>query len=170
MHPTDRVAIGCDIGPMPGIVGLRYSIEGYGPLVQPAVVQCTSTVCLLCLTAIIPTNCALVVIFYERYVVSGRSAKVKHAAANAVTRNLAGQIETLASDRIKVIPQNASDVMNWALDERLDKSGLLLMTKGMQHARSAARHAIYGAKKTLMVPDPLSRHPKAMPIKAQATA
>jgi hypothetical protein len=49
-------------------------------------------------------------------------------------------------------------VKPWATDERLEAAGLLDLTKGMRHARDAARHALFTAVKDGGVPDPLSKH------------
>jgi hypothetical protein len=47
-------------------------------------------------------------------------------------------------------------VKPWATDERLAAAGLLDPTKGMRHARDAARHALFCAVRDFGLPDPLS--------------
>jgi hypothetical protein len=53
--------------------------------------------------------------------------------------------------------RSAADVKPWATDTRLQAAGLLDLTKGMRHARDAARHALFCAVCDFGLTDPLSR-------------
>lgn len=51
----------------------------------------------------------------------------------------------------------AGVVKPWATDKRLEACGLLARTRGMPHARDAARHALFSACRDVGLPDPLGR-------------
>lgn len=89
----------------------------------------------------------------ERFVV-GR-ASMRAGKAGEITRRLVGQLSNgrVPSERLSL--RSASEVKPWATDARLDAAGLLAPTKGMPHARDAARHALVASR--AFAPDPLSR-------------
>lgn len=93
------------------------------------------------------------VLAVEHFVVSTRAARSSSSRAGLTTRNLIGELRYLNA---VFISHPAVTVKKWAMDRRLDKSGLLASTQGMHHARDAARHALYAAKELNLIHDPLS--------------
>ncbi len=93
----------------------------------------------------------------EKFVVGHRSSRSSSAGAGQVTRDLIGELKRVTSGRCALVQQTASRVKGWATDERLDRAGLLAPTKGMTHARDAARHALFCAVNSGGIPDPLSK-------------
>jgi hypothetical protein len=80
---------------------------------------------------------------------------------------MVGSAATLANTHLsngaptgQVCLRTAAVAKAWATDIRLGRTGLLDETKGMTHARDAARHALYTACKEGNIPDPLSRKAK----------
>ena len=146
MSAPDRV-LGVDPGPTPGIVLLTAA---HGRLEAREVVQCSAGVLHLVLAALDPYHA---VIGVERFVVGRRASRSASAHAGAETRDQVGALEVL-------YPQarfrTAAQVKPWATDERLDAAGLLEATKGLRHARDAARHALFAAVHDGVIPDPLS--------------
>lgn len=146
------VYIGVDPGPIPGvavIVAWENGAAGTDAL------QCSHGLLLTVVRGLIthrqpdlPMTLAV-----EKFVV-GRSS-MRSAAAGAITRDLVGQLQTLADDEVRYVERSASQVKPWATDDRLAWAGLLEPTKGMRHSRDAARHALYAAVKDGGLPDPL---------------
>jgi hypothetical protein len=163
MSVNDFVVIGADPGPRPGVVALRYSPpdnKGIRTLTAPpAIIQCTSNVVLVCIRAILPSDVGKIVIGYELFEMRGRTARTKHRGASEETSHMCGQLKTLADHDHRIIIRHykASDIKSWAIDERLDRLGLLDLTKGMTHARDGARVAVFTARQTIAAPDPLSK-------------
>jgi hypothetical protein len=89
----------------------------------------------------------------ERFVVSGRAGRSGSAAAGHMTRELIGALGTLG---VQTFSRNAATVKTWATEKRLEAAGLLAATKGMGHARDAARHALYAGVHESLLADPLS--------------
>jgi hypothetical protein len=145
MSAVTRVVIGIDPGPTPGIVLLarRYSGDGF----DADVVQCSASALLRVLEGLDPHGHALISV--ERFVVKGRNN-----AAQSLTRD---QVSALQALFPRVVLRTAAQVKPWATDTRLEAAGLLEATKGMRHARDAARHALFCAVHDAGVPDPLSR-------------
>lgn len=90
----------------------------------------------------------------ERFVVG--KASMRAGRAGEITRTLIGQLSNgrVPSDRLHL--RSAADVKPWATDIRLAHAGLMVPTKGMPHARDAARHALFASFR-IVAPDPLSR-------------
>lgn len=158
-------AIGVDPGPIPGVVGLRWSVSG--EFLEPAIVQCSADISPAILGAVIesekadhwPTHVQL-----EAFVVGNRASRSSSPKAGATTRDVLTDLTVLASSRLAashVHVLRAADVKPWATDERLNALGLLEATAGMRHARDAARHALFCAVRFGGVPDPLSRKARA---------
>ena len=155
--------IGVDPGPTPGIVLLRFND---GPFGVCHVVQCTHLIApeifrtLLGIDPVTPT-----IVGVERFVMRGKYAGTQ---AGGVTRDLVGAIDQVCRERmqemggdsVRLHQRNASQVKAWATDARLDAAGLLDATKGMTHARDAARHALFAAVHDGSIPDPLSKKAK----------
>jgi hypothetical protein len=156
--------VGIDPGPIPGIVVL--SKTPVGTLYADAQVvqcshQCAATVLRSLLYAEPATPTAVQI---ERFVVGRKS--MRSAAAGEVTRTLIGELrevwetyDSTTNGRLggHWFERSASQVKPWATDTRLAAAGLLDATKGMRHAKDAARHALYCAVHDGGIPDPLSR-------------
>lgn len=146
---TRRHVIGVDPGPVPGLVVLGRAG------VRPAVVQCTDSIAAVILDGLIGDAECIVAI--EEFVVGPRAARSSSPGAGRNTRDLIGALAQTAADRGALVARyRAADVMPWATDRRLDAAGLLDATKGMRHARAAARHALYAAVRVGGHPDPLA--------------
>jgi hypothetical protein len=158
MQPVDLHVIGIDPGPVPGFVMLDYRD---GQLLGADVVQCTYHAAPLILGAVLDDlEDHRTIIGLERFVVRGRSGRSATSKAGEQTRDLIGTLIRVGG---QVPPESwhsraAGEVKPWATDERLEAAGLLDLTKGMRHARDAARHALFTAVKDGGVPDPLSKH------------
>jgi hypothetical protein len=151
------LVIGVDPGLTTGLLAARYSLdlrltgdpiamqihgsEGVIPMVQ---------------TLLARASAAEVLLAVEQFVVSGRAARSSSAHAGRITRALIAELHDIGEN---VFLRNASLVKTWATDKRLNAAGLLAPTVGMNHARDAARHALYAAVHCGMTTDPLS--PKA---------
>ncbi|KRB73062.1 hypothetical protein ASE01_20005 [Nocardioides sp. Root190] len=155
-----RHFIGIDPGPIPGIVMLTP--RGFETRYDVDVIQCSAHTAPLVLEALLSDNradlgTAPVVVALERFVIGKTS--MKSGGPGAVTRDLVGQLENVARrhEGVSIAKRSAADVKAWATDIRLAHAGLLEPTKGMRHAKDAARHALYAAVKDGGLPDPLSR-------------
>lgn len=152
-HPSALTVIGVDPGPVPGFVRLRY-LDGELKPVATQVVQCSANAVLGVFNALLDTNPYAVQI--ERFVDSSRSGRSRNRADLDATREVVAIATAQSNSRgVPVSLRRAVDVKPWATDERLDAAGLLEATKGMRHARDAARHALFLACQ-LGMPDPLS--------------
>jgi hypothetical protein len=114
----------------------------------------------------------------EKFVVGPRAGRSATPQASEVARKVIGQLWTLAHDvNAGIVERTASQVKLWATDARLrraagavasvgpDDSGqgtrpwgsVFDATKGLPHARDAARHALFAGRHDARWPDPLSR-------------
>lgn len=155
-----RHFIGIDPGPIPGIV--MITPMAFGRRLDIDVVQCSESCAPAVLWGLLDSHRqtlgnAPCLVQIERFVV-GRGS-MKSAAPGRVTRDLVGHLTSEAQNQpnVKVIQRSASEVKPWATDARLDAAGLLEATRGMRHARDAARHALFAAVRDGNLPDPLSR-------------
>lgn len=146
--------IGIDPGPVPGIVILDRRGRGF----DVDVIQCSTDAAPLMLWALLAWGRrslgeAPTVVQIERFVSRGRMSKDQQLTADMVAK-----LQREAADHagVTVVLRSASNVKPWATDERLEAAGLLEATKGMRHARDAARHALFAACRDGGVPDPLS--------------
>ena len=151
-------ALGIDPGPVPGFVELRYLDRR---IVDVHVVQCTANAALPVFTTLLAECSAAAwdtVVQIEQFVISRRATRSATASAGAMTRDLIAQLEHEAH-QLGATPvlRSAVQVKPWASDERLDVVGLLEATKGMRHAKDAARHALFAAVREAHQPDPLSK-------------
>lgn len=156
---TPARVFGIDPGPIPGIVGL-WVLGPERALSGIDVVQCSSGAAGAVLDVLLGTGSDLATLVQiERFVVGPRAAHSAHASAGTETRELIGgllaQLHQVTS--AEVVQRSAAAVKPWATDERLDAAGLLDATKGMRHARDAARHAMFAAVHNGTLPDPLSK-------------
>lgn len=146
---------GIDPGPLPGIVRLLLLQTDTTKLLDAQALQVTPGVLSETLDAL--TGRSRQALALERYVVGRRSGRSSTPAAGAATRDMVGTVIGHAKGREWTVHlRSASEVMPWATDRRLEAAGLLGLTKGMQHARAAARHALFSAVRDYGLPDPLS--------------
>lgn len=157
----DLRVIGIDPGPVPGFVLLDWA-DG-SPAID--VVQCSSRTAPTVLAALLEDRRATTVVQIERFVVGHRASRSSTAGAGEATRELVGALQQIWEDRDSTeqgrlggrwFQRSAANVKPWATDARLDAGGLLEATKGMRHARDAARHALFAAVHDGGIPDPLS--------------
>jgi hypothetical protein len=148
--------VGIDPGPVTGIV--RLFVAGRPDetvkLIRADALQVT-------LGALIDVLAGLAygpaTIAYERFVVGSRAGRSAAAGAGERTRSAIGAIEEWANQQgHQTNARSAANVKPWATDTRLAAAGLLEDTKGMRHARDAARHALFCAVRDYGLPDPLS--------------
>lgn len=152
---TPPYVLGIDPGPVVGLVGLRITPDlEIHPRVH--VIQCSANVLDQVLHGINPPDLLVAV---ERFVVGPRAARSNAPSAGRVAVHVVGML----ADRSRVdrgyryIARSAAEVKPWATDTRLAAAGLLEPTKGMRHARDAARHALFAAVKDCGAIDPLSK-------------
>lgn len=149
--------IGIDPGPVPGFVVLDYTGD---QLEHIDVAQCSARIAPQLFVSLLARDRQNLV-GIEQWVSRGRSGRSSTSRAGQATRDLIGQLRQ-APPFALVSPadwhaRSAGQVKPWATDARLDVAGLLEATKGMRHARDAARHALYTAVHDGGVPDPLSK-------------
>jgi len=150
--PKARV-IGVDPGPTPGICLLREDGE-------PWVLQCNHEAAVDVVRSLMDIDGASPehrILAVEKFVVGRRAARSATAKAGETTRNLIGELQALDKDAHL---RPATQIKAWATDKRLEAAGLLDKTKGMPHARDAARHALYAAVHDGGWHDPLSKKAK----------
>lgn len=158
MAGVKLVVVGVDPGPTPGVCRLVYFNDH---TYEPEVYQTHHSACFNLVGWLMRPDWdegAPVVLAIERFHVGPGSARVSTPVAGRITRDLVGQLSALVSgDRgVRLVQRSAAEVKPWGTDLRLTKSGLLELTKGMPHARDAARHSLFAAVSSGM-PDPLSR-------------
>lgn len=149
--------IGVDPGPVPGFVVLDYAGS---ELEHVDVAQCSVGLAPRLFVSLLADDRQNLV-GIEQWVSRGRSGRSSTSRAGQATRDLIGRLVQAAPFAL-VSPadwyaRSAGQVKPWATDARLDVAGLLEATKGMRHARDAARHALFTAVHDGGVPDPLSK-------------
>jgi hypothetical protein len=156
MLPT--YVLGVDPGPIPGVVALSIT-DGRLQAVQVfQVAPAGYTLPLVGWLIDCAQPTARTVLAIERFVVGPRAARSSSPKAGQITRDLVGALQTVAELKgVEVVLRPAAAVMPWATDKRLEAADLLDLTKGMQHARAAARHALFAATADCGLPDPLSK-------------
>lgn len=160
------IIIGVDPGPTTGIVELVW--EGLG-CVPGRVCQCGASAALSILDAWLTPHAGtlqpghfdlrtLSWLAVERFVDGRHAGRGNAPSAGRTTRDLVAAIESRFAplSHVCVVLRSASEVKPWASDVRLDRAGLLAPTKGMTHARDAARHALFAAVRNGAL-DPLAR-------------
>lgn len=149
------IVVGVDPGPTTGIVELICE----GLTCAPGrIVQCNGSAAVCVLDAIVSPGCVaereLTTIAVERFVHSRYGGKAPGQATQYLINHIDSRYRPLAY--VSVVVRSASAVKPWANDERLERVGLWRTTKGMLHARDAARHALFTAVRDHGVLDPLS--------------
>lgn len=167
-HDTVRV-IGVDPGPIPGLVVLDLDpmADGSGRwLRQAQAFQCTANAAGYLVEALLLEHGDGAIVQVETFVVSAKSGRLSNSRDSATTRDLVGAIRQaveahhrgpISGQTGAFIQRPAGQVKPWATDERLARARLLEPTKGMRHARDAARHALFAAVHDARLPDPLSK-------------
>lgn len=173
---ADLRVIGVDPGPTPGIVllDLIRPVDGPTWIERAEVVQCSAGLALdvvdtLCAGSQLDSAPGVLLVQVEKFV---RRAQGRDNRPQQATRDMVAALQTWcehhgrsAYGTTSFVDRPAAAVLPWATDLRLEKtrvndSGsaqLLRATKGMRHARDAARHALFCAVHDAGVPDPLSR-------------
>jgi hypothetical protein len=150
-------AIGIDVGPTPGLVGLLYKDNR---LTKVDVIQCSAGMLDFAFRALLmPYVGATDVEIYaqaERFVIGTKSMRT--GSPGARTRDMVGEVAQLAAAAgVHLTLRSAMETKAWATDRHLTVAGLIAPTKGMAHARDGARHALYTAVQEGKVLNPLSR-------------
>lgn len=149
---TNCYVIGVDPGPTPGVV--RIDTE-HRKVATVYVVQCNADAIYRALEGLTSEKDAAGYLAVEKFV-TGRtrpSRSKDHEQARGMVANLYQWVRVRSY--LWWLSQRAADVKPWATDARLDTVGLLEATKGMRHARDAARHALFAAVKLGLADDPL---------------
>lgn len=102
-----------------------------------------------------------VIVAAEQFVVNGRAGRSRTGTGGQIARDLIGALQHLPRELAPAVVvelhlRAAGAVKPWATDKRLAEAGLLSATQALPHARDAARHALFAAVKTGLMPDPLS--------------
>lgn len=93
----------------------------------------------------------------EKFVVSRRAGRSSSAKAGEQARDILGALREICRENgAQFVTYPAVVVKRWAADKRLKAAGLHAPTKGIGHARDAARHALHAARWHAGLPDPLS--------------
>lgn len=152
----DLYVVGIDPGPVVGIAGLL--LDQRLAVISVDVVQCTDWAVLRVLEGLRPVDGVTMVLAGERFVVGPLAGRVATPAGGRAAREAMGGIAQWAhGHQLRYVERSAAEVKPWATDTRLDRAGLLKATKGMRHARDAARHALFAAVRDHGLVDPLSR-------------
>lgn len=153
------LVVGVDPGPIPGVVALGRVADDRPT--TPSVFQTDPHSVLWLVEKALGTSGPAVrrILAVERFVLGPRSSRLSTSRAAALTRDMVGALMLLGDELagVTVVQRCAAEVMPWATDKRLAAVGLLEMTKGMQHARAAGRHALFAAVRDGRLPDPLSK-------------
>jgi hypothetical protein len=151
---SGTLVLGIDPGPTTGMVALLFTDRD--AMADPMVLQCDHYSTLLFARAIVVWNPEFTpLVAVEQFVVGPRSSRSGTALAGRTTRNLIGALSEEFGDAVVLRP--AGQVKPWATDRKLDAAGLLHPTAGMNHARDAARHALYAAVHSGIAHDPMSK-------------
>lgn len=152
----DLYVVGIDPGPVIGIAGIL--LDQRLAVVTVDVVQCTDRAALRVLEGLRPVSGVAMVLAGERFVVGPLAGRVRTPAGGRAAREAMARIAQWAhGHQLRYVERSATEVKPWATDARLGRIGLLESTKGMRHARDAARHALFAAVRDCGLADPLSR-------------
>lgn len=169
------LVIGVDPGPTPGIVALHgTTTQTHG--VAASVIQCDHDSAALVIRALLSTvdthdpSGKQPIVAVERFVAGYRASRSRTASAGATTRDLVGALYEAVRGVARFEQRPAAAVKPWATDARLAAAGLLDPTRGMPHARDAARHALYAAVHAQLMPDPLSPRARRKEVTRAPTA
>lgn len=161
MSIFDLVVIGVDPGQTTGIAEVRWEND------KPAgvrVAQCSPDAVVPIIDVfLLDRGTAEAVIAVEQFVDGKHAGRGNAPAAARTTRALVNSIRDTFTGlaRVHLVFRSAAEVKPWANDERLNRAGLWAPTKGMNHARDAARHALFAAVRDGLMPDPMSARARA---------
>lgn len=149
---TEQYVIGVDPGPTPGVV--RIDTEDR-QVTAVYVVQCNASAIYRVLEGLTSDKSAVGYLAVEKFVTG--NTRPTRSKDHDRTRGMVANLHQWARMRNYLwwLSQRAADVKPWATDLRLDTAGLFEATKGMRHARDAARHALFAAVKLGLADDPL---------------
>jgi len=152
---SELVVVGVDPGPMPGICALYWlSPEQVRP--ASAVYQCNHPAAVDLVEHLLNWGADRRVLAIERFVSGPRSSRLNSPISAQITRELITALTSLRTTlACEVVLRSAAEVKPWGSDERLDACGLIETTRGMPHARDAARHALHAAVWAAGQVDPL---------------
>lgn len=151
---TATIVVGIDPGPTTGIAALPFS--GTDAMGDPMVLQCDHFSALFFIRSLVDEHQQYApMLAVEQFVIGGRSGRSGNAHAGQITRNLIGALS--AEFLADVVLRAAGQVKPWATDRRLAAAGLTGPTTGMNHARDAARHALFAAVHSGISRDPMSK-------------
>jgi hypothetical protein len=158
VSPTNvnALVVGIDPGPVPGVVVLCVIDGMLTP--HPAVFQSDARSVAWLVEQMFADDPPYEqqILAVERFIVGPRASRSSAPKAGQRTREMIGELLALGAQLgIRVAQRSASEVKPWATDARLRAAGLLETTKGMPHARDAARHALFAAVRDCGLPDPL---------------
>lgn len=164
---TRTLVVGVDPGATTGICALAFDTasittrRGQPAMSVPIVLECEASDAetLVADTILAEYPGYRHVVAVEQFVVSQRAGRSATAAAGRVTRELIAQLG-YRCDVMRVRP--AGLVKPWATDRMLKMAGLYEPTRGRNHARDAARHALFEAVHSKVMPNPLSGVAKAL--------
>lgn len=118
-------------------------------------VQVTPGAVLIVLSALAPTG-EVAALAVERFVVGARAARSSTPKAGQITRELIGVLTEFGrAIGVPVHLRPAAEVKPWATNARLAAAGVTT-SDGWGHARDAARHCLFSAVHSGLLPDPLS--------------
>ncbi|HEX7038704.1 MAG TPA: hypothetical protein VF202_01165 [Trueperaceae bacterium] len=156
--------LGVDPGPVVGLVGLHITPDlDISP--RPDIIQCSADTLNAVLGGLIldvgvrGLNSPELLVAVERFVIGPRTGRLNAGGASRTAVHIVGMLadRSRAGRAYRYVARSAAEVKPWATDARLGAVGLLEPTKGMRHARDAARHALFAAVRDCGVPDPLAR-------------
>lgn len=144
-----RYVLGCDPGLTTGLGLLDVDTLTW------ELVQVTPRAVLTVASALIPAGAAATFAI-EKFVVGPRAAHSSTPKAGQITRELVGALSALGTSLgAVVVLRSASEVKPWGTNTRLHAAGLRIPS-GMGHGVDAARHALFEACHSGLLPDPLS--------------
>ncbi|WAL67108.1 hypothetical protein ORV05_04790 [Amycolatopsis cynarae] len=159
------LVVGVDPGVTTGICALPY-LDGRLQIEQVAVIQANPAAVPRIVAAFLAEAegfTLMPILAVEEFVTNLRAARSATPEAGRITRQLIAQLQDVHLDHAaRWYRRPAGIVKPWATDARIEAAGLDGPTHAMRnHARDAARHALYAAVRDGGIPDPLSR--KAQP-------
>lgn len=151
--------IGVDPGATTGVCALPFCDECPPELphrLTPAILQCPHADAVELISNILTEHSERyrLVLAIEQFVTGPRAGKSATAIAGRLTRELITELTMVHDEALYIRP--AALVKPWATDRRLAAAGLIGPTRGLPHARDAARHALFCAVKAGITRDPLS--------------
>jgi hypothetical protein len=152
--------IGIDPGPVVGAVLLRLPPPAGRPDAWYAEIAQVTPNCVPSLITGWVEAYNVLAVAAETFVVGPLASRVNDRSASQAARDVLARLRPGNRDGVRYrhwFERRAVEVKPWATDTRLAAAGLLDPTKGMRHARDAARHALFAACRDFGARDPLSK-------------